>query len=64
MIVAVPGATPNTAPSVLTVAIVVALLLHMPPMGVLPRLVVEPWHTMNVPVIFAGAAVTVTTVVL
>ncbi len=56
----VPAATPVTTPPVFTVAIAVALLIHVPPDTVLVRVVVDPVHTVAVPPIAAGVAFTVT----
>ena len=62
MILALPALTPVTVPRKFTVAIPVLLLLQVP----LPllRAVVAAWHKSAVPVMAAGNAVTVTTVVL
>ena len=50
--VAVPCATPETTPEALpAVAIVALLLVHVPPPTALPSVVVEPAHTVSVPVI-------------
>jgi hypothetical protein len=46
-----------------TVAIPVELLLHTPLPVISPRVVVDPTHTVAVPVIGAGVAYTVTVVV-
>jgi hypothetical protein len=40
------------------------LLVHVPPLGVLPSVVVEPTHTDAVPLIAVGPALTVITAVL
>ena len=59
-----PAAMPLTMPvTVTTVAIVVPVLLHVPPMLVSVRLVVDPAHTVAVPSIAAGSGFTVTGVV-
>jgi hypothetical protein len=59
--VAVPCDTPVTDPdNVPTVAIAVLLLLHVPPLGVLERLVLALSQTTNVPVIAVGTTFTVT----
>jgi hypothetical protein len=50
----VPGATPLTTPPVPTVAMLVLLLLHVPPAEASVRLVVKPTHTLDEPVIAAG----------
>ena len=65
MIVAVPADTPVTSPLLFTVAIPVALLLHVPPAVASENCVVLPEHTVCVPVIAAttGAALTVTVLV-
>ena len=42
-----------------TVAADGLLLLHVPPAGVLPRLVVYPIHTLGTPVIAVGIVLTV-----
>jgi hypothetical protein len=62
VILALPALTPVTTPVLVTVAIPVLLLLQVP----LPplRAVVAAWHKSAVPVMAAGNAVTVTTVVL
>jgi hypothetical protein len=55
--VAVPAATPVTNPVLeFTVAILVLLLLHVPPTVVFANWVVNPAQTLNVPVIGAGTA--------
>ena len=60
---AVPLASPLTIPDTApTVAIEELLLLHSPPGGVSPRIVVPPVHMDGTPVMGA-AALTVTTVV-
>ena len=53
--VAVPALAPVTIPLVPTLAMEVALLLHVPPAVASLSVVVNPWHTVNVPVIDAGA---------
>jgi hypothetical protein len=56
---------PVTNPLVeLTVAMVVLLLVQVPPPAVLLSVVVCVWHTAPVPVIAAGPLFTVTTFVL
>lgn len=51
---------PVTTPDVeLTLAVPVALLVHVPPVGVLLNVVVCPVHTKAVPVIADGVEVTV-----
>jgi hypothetical protein len=66
--VAVPGAvvdTPLTSPVVTpTVAMPMALLVHVPPAGVQFRVVVPPTHTLAAPVTTPGNAYTVTIVVV
>ena len=44
-----PDATPLTTPPLLTVAATVLLLLHSPPVVPSVRVVVDPPHTMAVP---------------
>ena len=65
MIVAVPADTPVTSPLAFTVAMPVALLLHVPPAVASVNCVVLPIHTVCVPVIAAttGAEPTVTVLV-
>lgn len=56
---------PVTVPFVpLTVATLVALLLHIPPGGVECNIVLDPEHTLKVPVIVVGFALTVTGVLV
>ncbi len=57
----VPALTPVTTPDT-TVATPPALLVHVPPLVVEARVVVDPTHTDAVPVIAAGGAFTVTVV--
>src|SRR6201994_4239 len=59
-IVAVPADTPPTVPP-LTVATPVAVLLHVPPVATSASVVVEPAHTVAVPVIVpaTGSGLTV-----
>ena len=52
--VAVPAKTPVTAPVVLTVAVELLLLLHVPPAGDELRVMLAPSHTEEAPVIAAG----------
>ena len=61
--VAVPAVTPITDPVLPTVAIVVAVLLHAPPVAASDKPVVEPTHTVAVPVMVPadGNGLTVTT---
>ena len=61
MIVVVPASRPVTTPELLpTVAVVALLLLHVPPVGVLLSVLLLPTHTVGVPPITAGRALTVT----
>jgi hypothetical protein len=60
--VVVPGVIPVAIPDVVSiVAIIMLLLVHVPPAAVLLRAVVDPWHTELVPVIAGGNEFTVTT---
>ena len=60
-----PADLPVTIPVVIsTVAIPVALLLHVPPAIASVNCVVSPGHTVNVPVITPGNGLTVTTAVV
>jgi hypothetical protein len=63
-IVTAAAATPVTMPVALTVAFVVLLLIQLPPVVVVLNAVVAPTHTIGVPVIAAGVALTVTTLVV
>src|SRR5437763_557410 len=63
LIVSVPIATPPTISVDPTVAIAVATLLHVPPGAASASVVLEPEHTVSVPVIGATPYVTVTTAV-
>jgi len=56
-----PATTPDKDP---TEPIVNPLLLQVPPLGPLDKFVVDPTHTLGVPVIADGAALTVITFVL
>jgi hypothetical protein len=58
----VPPVLPVTIPAASTVATVVLLLLQVPPVVVLVSVVVCPAHTIGVPPIAAGEAITVTTI--
>ena len=59
--VTVPAPTPVTAPvELLTVATAVFALLHVPPATELNNEVTEPTQTVAVPVMLAGAGLTVT----
>ena len=63
--VGVPADAPVTTPvAALTVASAVLLLLHVPPVTVLPKAVVRPTHTLFTPVIAAGIGLTVKPVIL
>lgn len=55
-IMALPPETPVTTPVAETVATVVLLLLHVPPVVVLPSEVVALWQTMGAPVIVPADA--------
>lgn len=46
---------PVTTPAALTVAIVVGVLLHVPPGVVLVSVVVKPWQTVSLPVIMPAS---------
>jgi hypothetical protein len=60
-----PGAPPVTTPVVATTgAIDVLLLVHVPPGGPLVKVVVNPTHTLRIPVITAGKGYTVTIAVV
>jgi len=60
VIIDVPGDTPVTEPEpVTTVATLVVPLLQVPPVVSVNK-VVNPWHTLAVPVIAAGNALTTT----
>ena len=59
----VPAETPVTIPPASMVATPVVPLLQVPPGVISPRLVVEPAHTVVVPVIAAGNGLTVTVIV-
>jgi hypothetical protein len=60
--IATPADTPETmVPVMVTVAILVALLLHVPPEVTSFRGVVLPTHTDAVPVMDEGSGLTVTT---
>ena len=60
MIWQVPIATPVTTPVLLTVAIAVLLLLQVPPVVASLKALVPPTVVVGVPVIAAGAGLTVT----
>jgi hypothetical protein len=53
----IPLTMPVAAP---TVAIVVGAAVQVPPVGVLPKVVVRPAHTLSVPVMAVGKGFTVT----
>ena len=57
----VPGASAFTTPVAPTVAMGVALLLHVPPVVVSDKVAVEPTQIKLEPVIAAGVGYTVTT---
>ena len=59
----VPAVTPETSPIASTVAIDVALLLHVPPVDDSDKVVILPAQTVGVPDIVAGTALTVTVMV-
>lgn len=62
VIVVVPGLTPPATPvPAAIVPVAGVLLLHIPPDTACVIVVVRPWHTVELPVIAAGAGVTVTT---
>lgn len=64
VIVAVPGATPNTIPAVgVTAATDELLLLQVPPATEFVSTIVEPTQTLDGPPIAGGPAVTVTVLV-
>jgi hypothetical protein len=64
VITAVPAATLVTTPVVEpTVATLPLPLVHVPYDIALPRVVADPWHIANEPVIAVGAIFTVTTAV-
>lgn len=49
--VTTPVATPTTTPEVLTVAMAVLLLLHVPPEGVATKVAVVPMQSVVLPLI-------------
>ena len=59
--VTAPADTPVTTPVELTVAMDVLLLLHVPPGVASASVVDDPMHTVLLPVMAAGPAVTVIT---
>ena len=60
----VPVETPDTMPVVLpTVATDILLLAHTPPPTASPNALVPPRHTLGVPVMAVGAALTATVAV-
>ena len=61
--VPVPAATPVTIPVEPTVAIDVALIVHVPPGELLLSIVVDPGHKLISPVIAPGGGLTTTVVV-
>ncbi len=60
VMVALPAATPDTLPPEVTVATAVLLLVHAPPVTVLDNVLAVPMHTLPLPVMAAGEALTVT----
>ena len=58
-----PAVTPVTTPPAVIVAMAGDALLHVPPAVALLSVVVDPTHTLVVPVITAGSGLTVTVVV-
>lgn len=60
----VPLAIPATTPAVFTVPSAVLLLLQVPPVVASVSVVVDPAHTLLVPAIAAGVALTVTGVLI
>ena len=63
VIVVVPPPTPETSPEASTVATLVVLLVHVPPVDASANVVTAPTHAVGVPVIATGAAFTVTVAV-
>ena len=59
--VTVPAVTPRTVPVALTVAIVVLLLLHVPPVTPSTKVDEEPGHTLVTPDIVPADGVVFTT---
>jgi hypothetical protein len=57
--IVVPAAIPVTTPDAEIEAVAALLLVHVPPPGVLPRLVVYPTHTLAAPTIAVGLWLTV-----
>lgn len=64
VMVAVPAAAPLTSPPGFTVAIVVLLLLHVPPVKASDKSVVYPAQSVLIPVIAGGIGFTVTVMVV
>jgi hypothetical protein len=62
--VAVPPITPDTTPSISTVATEALLLLHEPPVVAFANDVADPAQTLPVPVIAPGSGFTVTIAVV
>ena len=60
----VPGLAPVTTPVVAFIAALPLLLLQVPPAGLEFNAVVSPTHTLVVPVIVVGLALTVTIMVV
>lgn len=59
-IVMLPPATPVTKPVLSTEPMVLSVLLQLPPGDVSLSCVVDPWHTVVVPLMLAGVGSTVT----
>ena len=61
--IVVPADIPLTTPDILTLAIPVLLLLHTPPLAASLNVVVDPAHTVAVPLMIpaTGGRLTVTT---
>ena len=62
--VVVPPTSPETTPPEVIVPTAVLLLVHAPPPGVDPNVVVPPVHALRDPVIAVGVVFTVTIVVV
>ena len=60
----VPAIAPVTTPVAGFIVALLLLLLHVPPAGVEFKVVVDPTHTTNVPVIAVGFILTVTGAVI
>jgi hypothetical protein len=62
--VTIPGVTPDTIPEAEpTLPMTSFPLLHVPPVVALNKVVVSPWQTLAMPVMFAGSGFTVTILV-